>query len=319
LLEVIKTLVNTAPLVYPGSGYSQAKHCLRGLAFAGASSEWFKFLQTPELAVIVRNRPSLFQKLQQPYLHRDLDACQRLAALRQHYHFVATCFSPALQNEVYATPGKLIASLPLTGLGNFGLCLSYSRHLQEGDLLISLINLDTGVMLFSLTFSITRFESGTREIFIGGLQGNKLANHRELIVAITRQLHGLRPKALLLFPLQQLAAIWGITRLRAVSDKKHVYRHWRNLKQVPISGYDRWWLESGGRLAADGLFDLPATFIPRQISRLKAGKRQMYKRRYRMLAEIAEQISAAYLLEPFKSGSAGAAISATEIYSAKKM
>ncbi len=295
-VDVIKTLVDSAPLVHPESGYKQAKHCVRGLAFAAPSNEWFKFLQAPELAVIVQNHPSLFQKLQRPYLHRNLNVRQRLATLQEHYRFVATHFSPALKEEIYSTPGKFIASLPLNGLGNFALCLSRCRHLQEGDLLISLINLDTGMDLFSVAFSITRCEAGKREIFIGGLQGNKLANDRKLIIAITRRLHGLRPKALLLFPLQQLASIWGVTRLRAVSDKMHVYRHWRNLKQVSISSYDRWWLESGGRQSDDGMFELPATFIPRQISRLKPNKRQMHKRRYLMLSEIAEQIRASYPL-----------------------
>jgi uncharacterized protein VirK/YbjX len=156
-----------------------------------------------------------------------------------------------------------------------------------------LVNRDNGSELFTLAFSITQYEVEPREIFIGGLQGNKAANEKDLIVAITRGLHGMRPKALLLFALQSLAGVWGISRLRAVSDSTHIYRHWQKRKKLAAS-YDKWWLDSGGQLAKDGGFDLPVTFIPREIALLKANKRQMYKRRYQMLAGIVGQIKLAF-------------------------
>jgi uncharacterized protein VirK/YbjX len=293
--NLIKTLAKTAPLIHPGhklgSVIKQAKYCARGLIIAPYSKEWFKFLQMPELAVVVQNHPYLFHKLQRPYLNRALNTRQRLDALKQHYGFVATYFPPGMRQEVYATPGKLLATLPLEGVGHFGLCLSCSRKEKEGDLVIGLLNKDTGVVLFTVAFSITRFKAESREIFIGGLQGNARVKDRELTISITRGLYGLRPKGLLLFALQQLAAGWGVTRLRAAGDKMHIYRHWQKRKNLEAN-YDEFWIESGGKLADDGMFDLPATFIPRDISTLKVNKRQMYKRRYLMLAEIADQIRA---------------------------
>jgi len=292
--KLINTLVETAPLVHPGrklgSFCKQFKHCARGLAHASASSEWFNLLQCPELVDVARNHPYLFQKLQRPYLNLTLNTRQRLAALRQHYSFVATHFSPAQRREIYATPGKRLAALPLEGVGNFGLRLSCSRLEKEGDLVIGLVNTDTGAVLFTLAFTVTRFDTEPREIFVGGLQGNKRANDKDLIIAITRSMHGLRPKALLLFALQQLAAGWGVARLRAAGDATHIYRHWRKQKQLAAS-YDEMWIESGGTLAEDGMFDLPATFVPRDVSTLKPNKRQMYRRRYVLLAEIAEQMT----------------------------
>ena len=195
-----------------------------------------------------------------------------------------------MRQGVFATPGKLLATLPLAGLGNFGLRLSCSKQEKEGDLVIGLVDIDTAVVLFTLAFSITRFEAESKEIFIGGLQGNKWANDKELVISLTRRWHGLRPKALLLFALQQLALVWDVPRLRAVSDGMHIYRHWQKRKNV-AARYDEWWLDSGGRLADDGIFDLPARFTPRDLSTLNAGKRQTYKRRYLLLAEIAAQIS----------------------------
>jgi hypothetical protein len=294
VIQIVKTLVRTAPLIHPGrhlgSLCKQTKHCVRGLVFARHTKDWFEMLQRPELVAVAGHHPYLFQKLQRPYLHRALNTCQRWQALQQHYQFVIAQFSPVVRQEIYATPGKLLAVLPLEGVGNFGLRLSCSRQEKEGDLVIGLVNLDTGAVLFTLAFSITQWETEPKKIFIGGLQGNKQACDKELIIAITRKLHGLRPKALLLFALQELCGRWGITRLRAVSDTMHIYRHWQKRKQV-ASSYNEWWVESGGQLAADGNFDLPATFIPREIATLKVNKRPVYKRRYQMLAEIAGQLA----------------------------
>jgi uncharacterized protein len=74
-----------------------------------------------------------------------------------------------------------------------------------------------------------------------------------------------------------------------VSDSNHIYQHFQKRKALQTS-YDEFWLECGGTLSADGMFDLPATFVSREIATLKVNKRQMYRRRYEMLADLAEKI-----------------------------
>ncbi|MDR3458243.1 MAG: DUF535 family protein [Verrucomicrobiae bacterium] len=288
-------MVTTASLIHPwhkpGSSFKRLKHCLRGLFFFRATRQWFNLLQRPGLDGLAWRHPHLFQKLQHPYLNRTLSTRQRLQALEQHYLFIANYLPAEVVDEIYDTPGRLLATVPLAGVGTLGLRLSRSQCQKEGDLAISLVNLEAGTRLFSLTFSVTQFAAEPRELFIGGLQGNKAANAKDLVIDITRGLHGVRPKALLLFALQELADAWGVTRIRAVSDANHIYQHWQKRKQLAAS-YDSWWLEAGGRLAADGMFDVPSHFIPRELSTIRANKRQLYRRRYLQLAEIAGQIKA---------------------------
>src|SRR5271168_945685 len=123
-------LVRTAPLIHPGrrlgSLCKQAKHCARGLMFPHHTREWFKILQIPDLEIVAKHHPYLFQKLQRPYLNRTLNTCQRLQSLQQHYQFVVTQFSPVVRREIYATPGKLLATLLLEEVGKLGLRLSCS-------------------------------------------------------------------------------------------------------------------------------------------------------------------------------------------------
>jgi uncharacterized protein VirK/YbjX len=280
--------------------YKRAKYCVRGLVCPAATAEWFQLLENPALAGVVRRDPNLLQKLQRPYLASIFPTSERLRVLRQHYQFVLDRLSARLVAEIYSPTGKCLASLPAEGVGDFELRLGFSRLDKEGELSLRLWDCQTDRPLFTLTFSVAHFDAGRREIIIGGLQGNRLALDRDLVIALTRGWHGLRPKALLLFTVQQLAAAWNITTLRAVGDTTHIYQHWRKRKQLP-SSYDEWWQESGGCRAADGLFDLPARFVPREVALLKVNKRPLYRKRYQMLAELAEQIRANLASLPEKS------------------
>jgi uncharacterized protein VirK/YbjX len=128
---------------------------------------------------------------------------------------------------------------------------------------------------------------GRREIFIGGLQGFKTANEREYVVAVTRELFGLRPKALLVFALQQLAALWDVAAIHAVSNQTRNLRH--RPKHIQAD-YDQFWRESGAALEPDGNFTLPVAFVPRDLASIKPNKRTMYRRRYQMLDKFGEAI-----------------------------
>ena len=266
----------------------RAKYVMRGLAFARYTTEWFEFLQTPGMAYIVNHHPHLFHKLQRPYLHCASSTTERLKTLKAHYQFVQTRFSPSLMKEVFAPAGKVLFEMDVKDAGVLEARLLLGNMQKEGDLTISLRKKPSNQRVGFLSFSVWKCDQDRPEIFIGGLQGDKQTAEAE-VVAFTRGLYGLRPKALLFFILQQLAAAWQIQNIRAVSDEKHIYRHFQTRREVNAS-YDAFWAESGGTLAADKFFDLPPAFVLREISTIRVNKRQLYRRRYAMLDGIAAQI-----------------------------
>jgi uncharacterized protein len=292
--NLVGTLWNTAPLIHRNPGprgwIKRAKYCLRGLAFPRETMQLIEFLQRPELAFIVKHNPGLFHKLQRPYLTRTLSIPHRLEALKQHYKFVLAHFSQDGIKELYTNEdvGKLLFELNVPEVGTLEMRLCCGRMQKEGDLTFCLEVKETGKRIGSLSFSIWKYEADYKEIFIGGLQGNK-ATKEDTVVTITRSLYGLRPKALLFFVLQQLATFWNIDRVRGVSDKMHIYRHFQSKRNLAAS-YDEFWADCDGQLMPDDLFNLPGTFVPRAISTIRVNKRQMYRRRYAMLEGIAEQI-----------------------------
>jgi uncharacterized protein len=291
------TLWRTAPSVHPdptwGDKLARLKYCLRGLFRPRLTADWFHLLHTPELRVVRERHPRVLSKLQRPYLCRRLGAKQRLAALREHYEFVADLLVRLPEAaDIFSARGRLLARLPVTNLGEYSLRLCYSdRFEKEGDLTVALLDEVDGAPLFTLTFAITRNSGATREMFIGGIQGCRETNQRERIVSLTRELHGLRPKALLVFVAQRLAQIWNVTTLRAVSDAEHIYRHFRK-RRTFSAGYDEFWRECQGEPGPDGLFTLPAAPTVRNIAELPRNKRPVYRRRYLMLENLGEEIRA---------------------------
>ncbi len=294
LIRLMKHLVATAPLVHPDPGLREAvwrvKYCLRGLAQARLTSAWFSVLQTPQLSGLSRADPHIRSKLQRAYLHRALSANRRLAALKAHYGFVARHLSEQMRREIFEPGGFHLASLPLGGAGTLDLRLVY-RHCctKEGDLSILLQERHTAARIYCLTFSIAADRESCRQFFIGGLQGFSEVHANGRVVQMTRAMHGLRPKALVLFTFQQLATAWGCSEIRAVSNNMHIYRHYQRRRDFAAQ-YDAFWEESGGRLAADGFFDLPVMPTPRPWSEIKANKRLMYRRRLVLLEEVGRQI-----------------------------
>jgi uncharacterized protein VirK/YbjX len=295
-MNVAAVLYQTAPAVHPDPTWwdalARVKYWVRGMLRPGLSAEWFALLEAPCLEPLVRQHPHIFSKLQRPYLHRRLGARDRLSTLKEHYRFVTERLDPTVRAEIFKAGGWPLLNFTVPEAGAFSLRLLYdSRYEKEGDLSIALMSESAG-MMFILTFCVTRLgPEETSELFIGGLQGHGGSSQRDLVVTLTRGLHGLRPKALLVFAMQELAQIWGFGRLRGVGCNEHVYRHYLKRKDVHAS-YDDFWKECLGRASEDGNFELPIAPPARNLEELPRNKRPVYRRRYAMLAGFREQMRA---------------------------
>lgn len=300
LFDLARLLISTAPKVYYEPEEKRLKdkikYCLRGFATPGPTREWFRLLSQPNMAIIPESCPRILSKLQRPYLHRNILLSERLRVLKEHYEFVTRNFTQPAMARIYSSRGSLLTDLPMEGVGTFSLRLIYANCFEkEGELTLVLSNEQTGGRLFALTFTIINEKPDSREIFIGGLQGFRRTTDKEEVVLLTRAMHGLRPKALLLFSLQQLAIDWDVKSIRAVSDRRSIYTDFRLKKKNVLASYDEFWTDSQGVLGQDGLFILPPLFVARDISEIKPAKRSLYRRRYDMLGTLGIQISSSLL------------------------
>lgn len=105
-------------------------------------------------------------------------------------------------------------------------------------------------------------------IHIGALQGPgpNVENRQEIIRQLTHQLHGLRPKALIMEVLLILARYWCVEKVYGVTNEGHVYQALRYIGSKRSSvrfQYSELWQEMGGEAINPYWHSLP-THPPRK-------------------------------------------------------
>ncbi len=288
-------LLRTAPLVYHAptrkDQLQRVKYFARALFFWRETSEWLALLRAPRFAKLVECRPRVYSRLQRPYLTCQLTTAQKMAALRAHYAFVAEQLPEAVFAAISQNSHWPLATLILDETETIGVALRFCGYEKEGELSVSLRSETTHEWICSISFTVAQWSPDQREIQIGGLQGHGFSDEKARTISITRGMKGLRPKALVLFALQQLAIQWKATRLSAVSNDLHIYRSIQKRRDLHAD-YNTFWEESGGTLEADGLFSLPIVPPVRDMADIKPNKRSTYRQRYALLDTLGADIRA---------------------------
>ena len=259
----------------------------RALMYGIWMEPWLNFLDGPSMRPLAEAHPKLYLKIQWPYINRSYRATKRLEIIQNHYRFVLAHFSKELYFRLFFTDFLYLAKWSLPKLGTFSLRLYHANtYEQEGEMLLGLYQEESGRLCSLINFSVT----AESEISIGCLQGGKpLKNpdeisNKNLTIAFTRHMHGLRPKNLLLFALRHLARAWSINRIRAVSTENQLWKD--ELK----TDYNTFWVEVGGTLGADGMYDLPCSINFKGLQEVKPKKRAAYRRRYQFLEVLGREI-----------------------------
>ena len=123
-------------------------------------------------------------------------------------------------------------------------------------------------------------------IAIGCIQGPDGPNSKDLVRDLTRNMHGMRPKQLMLSLAYAFARQLGIERILAVANAAHPLRRVREKFQAD---YDAFWLEQKGRNVGDGWFMLPEALSRKSELEVSSHHRSAFRRREAMRIE-AEQL-----------------------------
>jgi len=247
---------------------------------------WLARLAQADLAPLWMARPRLATKLQRPYVHCEWRVLERFAALMGHYDLLPRIFSADVRQAIYCKEGIALIRLanPTSGRQLDVRLFYHDAFEKEGDLTLSICEVASGLRLAGLTFCLAQ-PAHQRTIIIGGLQASRDPQTQVLIHDVSKEMNGLRPKALALWCLQQLAACWQVGRIEAIDDAHHVWRHWRKRINIAAS-YDEFWSESDGRRLPGGGWELPLQLKQRTRAELKPNRRKAHERRYAMLAAL---------------------------------
>ncbi|MCW2257963.1 uncharacterized protein VirK/YbjX [Providencia alcalifaciens] len=216
------------------------------------------------------NIPDFAERPLNKYLHRDWKGKQKLLTITYTIDLIEKTFTTDAISAMFSTErkGLCVADIELKS-GDFAhLKLIYSRYPREGDLTLHLLN-ETGDDIYLMSFSF-----GTEgQLYICSLQGPSTEQSNEQVKSITKQMHGMRPKNLLMSSIYAIAEFFKCTSIMGISNNSHIKR--QHLK----SSYDTFWQECNATLTRDGWHHLPLTEPVRDIELVKSQHRSAFRKR----------------------------------------
>jgi uncharacterized protein VirK/YbjX len=266
-----------------------AKIRLRALLHWKQTPDWMELLNShPAFSDYLRTYPKFLYKVYRPYNSHALGPQQRLEAIRAHYQFV---FRRGLGQTIARAslgPVVLAETAGKSGLAYRIELRTVNMFDREGELALQLTQ--DGKAIYTVAFTLAP-RDGVPAVNLGCLQGGKTEDAREAIRIATRDLHGIRPKQLMVSLVQQLGYDYGCERVVMVSNRNRVIykaiRHGRVL-----ADYDQLWEELGARLRADGDYEMDcAPLAAPSLEQIVSKKRSEAKKRYELVRAMAESVS----------------------------
>lgn len=279
-----------------GSMTKRLKFVLRSWPHRQFNTAWFEMLQADDfMRSLAAHDHRLYRKLYRPYLSTSWLPARVLEALQTHYAWLRRQLPEPTMAAICLTDTWLLAEWTAGPL--YQLRLTHDPlFYQEGELTLSLRCPELGEgALALLSATIARAADGAVTFYIGGLQGADRALGAAAIKSAGRDLHGLRPKSLVVIAGQLLATGLGCARILATDTATHAYstddRRQSVERQKMFFDYDTFWEECEGIRADAAFYSLPLCATRRTHEDMKAQKRPMYRRRYAMLDELAAAVS----------------------------
>ena len=266
------------------------KLSLGAIVYPLQTRRWRSFLHdNPELGELARHYPRILHKIYRPYLSRHLGCAERVDVLIEHYSDIFTLGLGELICQAALSP---VAMATLEGKSGalFQLQLSAINvgH-REGELTLQLMHDD--VCVYSASFVLIRLH-GEPCIKLGALQGLRAANGAQVIRQLTRELHGCRPKKLMLDVVRDIGDHLGCARILLVSNKNRISINGRRSRRIS-SNYDATWEEMHALRRPDGNFELPCIdAMQKDPGLVPSHKRAEARRRNALLAAACAAVRA---------------------------
>ncbi|MBI1669550.1 VirK/YbjX family protein [Capnocytophaga periodontitidis] len=265
-------------------------HTLLNIPFA---KKWFSLIQSEEYKWVLSHRPRIYFKPFRVYMSTKWGKKERTKALLSCYAFIKQ--QPFLTRVIQEEKPIKLAEFTMKYNGEKGqIYLGYNeRFRKEGELVVSLHCDSYQEAICEASFVIDKENEGW-VCRIGCVQGNKSAETENAIKELQKQMYALRPKALMIFIIQELSRQLGCSVLYGVGskiqahNKKH-FIHIECLHKLSFS-YDTLWKEADGTPDKDGWFKLPIEMHRKPMEEIKSSKRSLYRYRYEMLDKIATEI-----------------------------
>ena len=255
-----------------------------------ATHGWLGLLNSdPVFQQLAAARPRLVGKVFRPYLSTTFNSAQRTSLLIGHYHAILRQGWGPLVLRAAGT-GVELGVWPGKSGGLFRLILRAVEPMErEGELALQLVH--HGELVCSCAFVLMDGPAGF-DVGVGCIQGPASGAGLSITREATRQLHGLRPKSLLIKLLCALGCRYGCDGLRLVGNGNRTVRG--AIRQGKVhADYDALWRECGAIRRDDGDFYMPcAALAPQDLLAMASSKRSGARHRHELLRQLVGLVSA---------------------------
>ena len=245
-----------------------------------------------------RRDPRVLERHFHRYIHLRWNRQARLQSIQHHYRFALDRLPAVLFEAIYIYGSATLGSLTLKDGSQLKLCLQPPAPIFfgcEGELCMQLSDADDNA-LYRIILSVIDDQP---TMAIGCIQGPRGKNSKDVVRELTKNMHGMRPKQLMLSLAYAFAQHFGIRRILAVGNAAHPLRPSRDKFQAD---YDLFWLEQKGWDIGNGWFQLPQTTCRKSEAEVSSQHRSAFRRRESMRMEAERLLTDA--LECFPQGRA---------------
>ncbi|WP_414041023.1 DUF535 family protein [Acidithiobacillus sp. M4-SHS-6] len=278
-----------ARVLYPQQYHRRLRFHLRTLFSMRETAIWLDLLHSDaNLQACLEHEPEMAEKIHRPYRRAGIRPKTRLALLQDHIEVIKALDMAPLMARAYE---QTVLIARFVDKKDQSLQLLLSRPAQfgkEGELALHLTEGDSRTRLYSACFSFRRTD-GLRELDIGCMQGPANENGRQKIRDLTHNLHGLRPRSLILSTLRFIAIATDCDRLRMVGNDNHVYRSLAKRREIAFD-YDAFCTDEKGANSDGADWLLPVIVESKPLSEVPSKKRAETNRRRALVNDIQDQV-----------------------------
>jgi uncharacterized protein len=270
-----------------------AKYLVRAATLPGAHHHFLSFLQEhPLMRASARRDPRLLERHLHRFINLHWHRADRLRSLHCHYAYLLRHWPVELFEAVYARGGVTLGELSLKDGSQLQLRMRPCQAMGcEGELSIELAETD-GRVLYRLVLTVIDEEP---TMAIGCIQGPHGEQARERVRELTKLMHGMRPKQLMLVLAYAFAGLCGIERILAVGNQAHPLQGRCRF----LADYDAFWIEQGGVEVGGGWYELPKVIHHRSEAEVASRHRSAFRRRSELRWQAVQMLSDAVYRVPW--------------------
>lgn len=214
------------------------------------------------------------------YCDKRFGKKERLEAITTNLSLAENKFglslSQHLLNEQHLLLGKLT--------DNLSLYLNINKiDPFEGFFSLSIKNKNND-SIYDASFTFIKSSS----ILVASLQGSNRENAQVLIKQATKELHGIRPRFMLVYVFKMISHILNCDLL-GIKHKYQAKYRWNDHAKL-LFNYDEFWKENKASLTKEKYWNIPLNIEFKPLEEIPSKKRSMYRQRYEMLERLNQEL-----------------------------